>query len=110
MFQIPSSTLGECWPTKIWSCTQNHAVIGSLDGIHIARDIESPWNLVIDVHGMDLCREILKSYLQPEDVGTLCDVAKWCHELVILNNNQIYSLRKMTTKDIKASQKDLMYE
>lgn len=89
-------------------CCDRIVSAGLVDGIHIARDIESPWNLVIDVHGMDLCREILKSYLQPEDVDTLCDVAKWCHELVILNNNQIYSLRKMTTKDIKASQKDLI--
>ncbi|MCC8025666.1 MAG: hypothetical protein LIP16_10250 [Clostridium sp.] len=89
-------------------CCDRIVSAGLVDGIHIARDIESPWNLVADVHGMDLCREILKSYLQPEDVDDFYDVAKWCHELVILNNNQIYSLRKMTTKDIKASQKDLI--
>lgn len=89
-------------------CCERIAAAGLVDGIHVARDIQSPWNLNVDCRGLELCKEILGRYLQPEHIEEISAAMRWSHESDILCNNHIYTLKKMTVKKLKATQKELL--
>lgn len=89
-------------------CCERIKAAGLADGIHIERDFRSRWNLAVDCQGLKLCKEILGRYLQPGHVEEISAAAQWCHELDILCNNHIYALKKMTARELKAAQKELL--
>lgn len=76
---------------------------GLVDGIHVTCDAPPSWELHVDVLGLQLCRDILISYLQPEYMDEIQEVARKCQEYNIHINNMLYSLRKTDSSDLKGN-------
>lgn len=89
-------------------CCERINAAGLVDGVHIERDFRSRWNLAVDCQGMELCKEILEKYLQPEVMEKVLEAIRCCHEVDVLCNNQLYTFRKMTGKKLKVTQKELL--
>ena len=86
-------------------CCDRIEAAGLVDKVHVLRIPTSPWNLQVDADGMEACREILEAYLQPEYLNEMYEIIKGCRDWTISVNNMLYSLRKISSKDLKA---DLM--
>lgn len=86
-------------------CCDRIEAAGLVDKVHVMRIPTSPWKLQLDADGMEACREILEAYLQPEYLNGMCEAIKGCRDWTISVNNMLYSLRKISSKDLKA---DLM--
>lgn len=86
-------------------CCDRIEAAGLVDKVHVLRIPTSPWNLRVDTDGMEACREILEAYLQPEYLNEMYEIIKGCRDWTISVNNMLYSLRKISSKDLKA---DLM--
>jgi len=86
-------------------CCDRIEAAGLVDKVHVLRIPTSPWNLQVDTDGMEACREILEAYLQPEYLNEMHEIIKGCRDWTISVNNMLYSLRKISSKDLKA---DLM--
>lgn len=86
-------------------CCDRIEAAGLVDKVHVLRIQPSPWKLQVDADGMEACRGILEAYLQPEYLNEMYEIIKGCRDWTISVNNMLYSLRKISSKDLKA---DLM--
>ena len=86
-------------------CCDRIEAAGLVDKVHVLRIPPSPWRLQVDADGMEACREILGAYLQPEYLNEMHEIIKGCRNWTISVNNMLYSLRKISRKDLKT---DLM--
>ena len=86
-------------------CCDRIEAAGLVDKVHVLRIPPSPWRLQVDADGMEACREILGAYLQPEYLNEIHEIIKGCRNWTISVNNMLYSLRKISRKDLKT---DLM--
>lgn len=86
-------------------CCDRIEAAGLVDRVHVMLIPPSPWKLQVDADGMEACRRILEAYLQPEYLDGMHDVIRGCRDWTISVNNMLYSLRKISNKDLKA---DLM--
>lgn len=82
-------------------CCSRIEAAGLVDGTHVLHIPPSPWKLQADVRGIQLCKDILASYLQPEYLGEIQGIAQGCQDYNTSVNNMLYSLRKMSTDDLK---------
>lgn len=82
-------------------CCDRIEAAGLVDRVHVMRIPTSPWNLQVDAAGMKACREILEAYLQPEYLNEMYEIIKGCRDWTISVNNMLYSLRKISSKDLK---------
>lgn len=87
-------------------CCDRIEAAGLVDRIHVLRIPPSPWKLQVDVDGMEACRKILEAYLQPEYLDEMHDVIRGCRDWTISVNNILYSLRKISSKGLKAGLMD----
>lgn len=87
-------------------CCDRIEAAGLVDRIHVLRIPPSPWKLQVDVDGMEACRKILEAYLQPEYLDEMHDVIRGCRDWTISVNNTLYSLRKISSRDLKANLMD----
>ena len=87
-------------------CCDRIEAAGLVDRVHVLRIPPSPWKLQVDADGMEACREILEAYLQPEYLDGMHDVIRGCRDWTISVNNTLYSLRKISSKDLKAGLMD----
>ncbi len=85
-------------------CCDRIQEAGLVDDIHISYIPGSPWKLRIDIRGLELCNEILKSYLQPEYLKEIQDVVRECYEQNIICNNILYNLRRIDKEDLRELQ------
>lgn len=86
-------------------CCDRIEAAGLVDKVHVLRIQPSPWKLQVDADGVEACRGILEAYLQPEYMNEIHGIIKGCRDWTISVNNMLYSLRKISSKDLKA---DLM--
>lgn len=86
-------------------CCDRIEAAGLVDKVHVLRIQPSPWKLQVDADGMEACRGILAAYLQPEYLNEMYEIINGCRDWTISVNNMLYSLRKISSKDLKA---DLM--
>lgn len=87
-------------------CCDRIEAAGLVDRVHVLLIPPSPWKLQVDADGMEACRRILEAYLQPEYLDGMHDVIRGCRDWTISVNNMLYSLRKISSKDLKADLKD----
>lgn len=87
-------------------CCDRIEAAGLVDKVHVLRIPPSPWKLQVDVDGMEACRKILEAYLQPEYLDEMHDVIRGCRDWTISVNNILYSLRKISSKGLKAGLMD----
>ncbi|RJW38684.1 hypothetical protein DXC92_19010 [Clostridiales bacterium TF09-2AC] len=83
-------------------CCDRIEAAGLVDRVHVMLIPPSPWKLQVDADGMEACRRILEAYLQPEYLDGMHDVIRGCRDWTISVNNMLYSLRKISSKDLKA--------
>lgn len=83
------------------ACCNRIEAAGLVDGMHVSHIIPHPWGLELDVFGMEVCREILKAYLQPENLNDMQKLLRSCQGYYTSLNNMLYSLRKMSLDDLK---------
>lgn len=86
-------------------CCDRIEAAGLVDKVHVLRIPPSPWKLQVDADGMETCRKILEAYLQPEYLDAMHETISGCRDWTISVNNMLYSLKKISSKDLKA---DLM--
>lgn len=82
-------------------CCDRIRAAGLVDGIHIFQNNSPPWPLLLDLHGVNACREILEAYLQPEKVKEDLDALKAYRTWSISLNNTLYALRKLKNKELR---------
>ena len=82
-------------------CCDRIEAAGLVDKVHVLRIQPSPWKLQVDADGMEACRGILEAYLQPEYLNEMYEIIKGCRDWTISVNNMLYSLRKISSKDLK---------
>ena len=82
-------------------CCDRIEAAGLVDKVHVLRIQPSPWRLQVDADGMEACSEILGAYLQPKYLNEMHEIIKGCRNWTISVNNMLYSLRKISRKDLK---------
>lgn len=82
-------------------CCDRIEAAGLVDRVHVMLIPPSPWKLQVDADGMEACRRILEAYLQPEYLDGMHDVIRGCRDWTISVNNMLYSLRKISSKDLR---------
>lgn len=82
-------------------CCSRIETAGLVDGTHVLHIPPSPWKLQVDAQGIQMCKDILASYLQPGYLEEIQGIAQGCQDYNTSVNNMLYSLRKMTADDLK---------
>ena len=87
-------------------CCDRIEAAGLVDKVHVLRIQPSPWKLQVDADGIETCRGILEAYLQTEYLNEMHEIIKGCRDWTVSVNNMLYSLRKISSKDLKAGLMD----
>lgn len=82
-------------------CCSRIETAGLVDGTHVLHIPPSPWKLQVDAQGIQMCKDILASYLQPGYLEEIQGIAQGCQDYNMSVNNILYSLRKMMADDLK---------
>lgn len=82
-------------------CCDRIEAAGLVDGIHIFHKAPSLWNLQVDFYGLGLCKAILAGYLKTEYLNSVQELLQSCQDWGVSCNNILYSLRKMSSDDLK---------
>lgn len=89
-------------------CCDRIKAAGLVDGSHILRIHPSPWKLQMDVIGLERCRHILGSYLQPEYLDEIQGLMTGCQNYNTFINNMLYSLRNVTVEDLRENRTEVL--